>query len=267
MQSSEKNGKAFHLDNPPIVEAIVGIECELPPRLTLAALEERAVESLKGTYPKLQKKMMHQFQIRKDGGGAPEHTFKNEALEALLLRSEDEKQLTQFRRTGYSFNRLAPYPDEGMDAFFHEIQRTWENYCQIAEPIRIRKIGLRMINRLGLPLGAGGSLELDEYLEAGPQMPKLDDRKLSFSGFLNQYQVADQDSTQRANVILANQGVKDGKLTVLLDIEAFDPQPTDSLDWPYVSSVLTSLRGLKNDLFRKTITPSCLKLFSNPAES
>jgi uncharacterized protein (TIGR04255 family) len=261
------NNQNFHLDNPPIVEAIVDIDCELPPNFALAALEGRAAESLKGTYPKLQKKMMHQFQIRKDGDGPPEHTFKNEALEALLFRSEDEKQLTQFRRTGYSFNRLAPYPEEGMDAFFPEIQRTWEDYCQIAEPIRIRKIGLRMINRIGLPLGVGGSLELDEYLEAGPQMPKLEDRKLSFSGFLNKYQVGDQDSTLRASVVLASQGAADGKLTVLLDIDAFDPQPTESFDWPYVSAVLTSLRGLKNDLFRKTPTSSCLKLFSNPAES
>jgi len=139
----------FQLPFPPIVEVIVDIDCELPPAVKISDLEAVAQASLKESYPRLEKRMLQQFQIRKQGEDPPAHSIK-EGLDALLFRSEDGKQLTQFRRLGYSFNRLAPY--EGMDTYLPEIQRTWENYRGIAKPLLIRKIGLRTINRIQLPL-------------------------------------------------------------------------------------------------------------------
>lgn len=237
------------------------IDCELPPAVKLSDLETVAQESLKDSYPKLEKRMLQHFQIRKQGEEPPEHSMK-EGLDAFLFRSEDGKQLTQFRRLGYAFNRLAPY--EGMDTYLPEIQRTWENYCSIAKPLRIRKIGLRTINRIQLPLNPTGDLDLGKYLSTGPQIPKVDGRNFTFTGFLNQHQIADPGTGQQANIILATKEAQGGKLTIILDIDAFDPKPRESLEWAEVGTVLGLLRSLKNDLFRKIVTEECLKLFSNP---
>ncbi len=250
----------FQLPFPPIIEAIVDIDCELPAGTSPGDLESAAQESLCKTYPQLQKRMLQQFQIHKQAEKPPEPRLK-EGLDALLFRSEDGKQLTQFRRSGYSFNRLAPYA--GMDACLPEIQRTWENYRTIAKPLRIRKIGLRTINRIGLPLNPDGGLDLGRYLSTGPQIPKVDGRDFTFTGFLNQHQIVDKRSGQQANIVLATKEVRDGKLVVLLDIDAYDPRPRESLEWVDVSAVVGSLRDLKNDLFRNIVTKECINLFSS----
>jgi uncharacterized protein (TIGR04255 family) len=108
--------------HPPIVEVIVDIDCELPPGVNLADLETSARDSLRDGYPQLQKRLLQQVQIRQQGDAAPEHELRDEGLDTLLFRSADNRQLTQFRRSGYSFNRLAPY--EGMDLYLPEIERT-----------------------------------------------------------------------------------------------------------------------------------------------
>lgn len=251
----------FQLPFPPIVEAIVDIDCELPPAVKLSDLESVAHATLGDRYPRLEKRMLQQFQIRKLGEEPPEHSIK-EGLDAFLLRSEDGKQLTQFRRLGYSFNRLAPY--EGMDSYLPEIKRTWENYCGIAKPLLIRKIGLRTINRIRLPLNPTGDLDLGKYLNTSPQIPKVDGRNFTFTGFLNQHQIADPETGQQANIVLATKEAQDGKLTIILDIDAFDPRPRESLEWAEIGTVLGLLRSLKNDLFRNIVKKPCLKLFSNP---
>lgn len=257
--------RTFQLPFPPIIEAIVDIDCELDPVKHLADLEPAVRQSLQDRYPKVEKRMRHQFQIRKDSEAPPEHVMEDKGLDAILLRSEDGKQLTQFRRNGYSFNRLAPY--EGMDTYLPEIQRTWENYRSLVKPLRIRKIGLRTINRIQIPLNVDGNVDLEHYLRSGPQIPSIEGRELTFTGFLNQHRIADTGSGQHANIILATKEAKDEQLTILLDIDAYDPRPRESLDWVDVVGVVGLLRSLKNDLFRGMVTEECLKLFSAPGSS
>jgi uncharacterized protein (TIGR04255 family) len=257
---ADVESKPFNLKTSPIVEAILDIDCEFPPGLSLPELEASAQESLRATYPQLQKRVLQQVQIRQQGGGPPEHEVLLGGLDRLLFRSEDGKQLTQFRRGGYSFNRLAPY--EGMDAYLGEIQRTWENYCGITQPLRIRKIGLRMINRISLPANAEGGINLHDYLKVGPCLPSIESRDLTFTGFLNQHSLVDKITGHQANLSLATEGGANGNLIVLLDIDVFEFRPLESLDWTKIAPIIHSLRNLKNDLFRNTITKKCLSLFT-----
>lgn len=246
--------------HPPIVEAIVDIDCELPPGVKLEDLEQPARDSLREKYPKVQKRLLQQFQIRQQGEETPEHEFKDGRLDALLFRSEDNLQLTQFRRSGYSFNRLAPY--EGMDAYLPEIERTWENYRAIAHPLRTRKIGLRTINRISVPLDANGGLNLDAYLKTGPRLPTVAGRTLSFTGFLNQHQIIDQGTGHQVNIALAVEGKQEEKLILLLDIDAFDIRPRETLGWSEIASIIQTLRSLKNELFFNILTEECLNLYT-----
>lgn len=248
------------LPNCPIVEAILDIDCDLPPGLSLSDLETPAQESLQAEYPQLQKRMLHQFEIRQQGDTFPEHQVREGGQDALLFRSKDGKQLTQFRRGGYSFNRLAPY--DGMDAYLPEIQRTWENYRSIAHPLRIRKIGLRTINRISLPTNMEGGINLDDYLRVGPRLPLVNGRDLAFTGFLNQHSMLDKTTGHRANLILATESMLESKLVILLDIDAFNILSLEVSEWRTIVPIIHTLRSLKNDLFRNTITDKCLSLFT-----
>jgi len=250
----------FSLPRPPIVEAIVDIDCKLPPDANLASLEGAARDSLKDSYPQLQKRLLQEVKIRQQGDTAPEHELSN-GLAALLFRSADGRQLTQFRRSGYSFNRLAPY--DGMDVYLPEIERTWENYRMIARPLRIGKIGLRTINRIALPLDENGGLDLDAYLKTGPRLPSVNNRALSFTGFLNQHQIVDQATGHQANIVMALEGKNEDNLILLLDIDAFEIRSREALQWSEVATVIQTLRDLKNELFFNILTEKCLNLHTS----
>lgn len=245
---------------PPIVEAIVDIDCELPPGTNLLDQETAARDSLRDTYPQMQKRLLQQIQIRQQSKAAPEHELKDEGLDSLIFRSADNRQLTQFRQSGYSFNRLTPY--EGMDVYLPEIERTWDNYRVITQPLRIGKIGLRTINRIALPLNAEDGLNLEAYLKTGPQLPAVSGRALSFTGFLNQHQIADAGTGHQANITLAVEGKTEGKLILILDIDTFDLRTRETLGWAEIAPVIQSLRSLKNELFFNILTKECLNLYT-----
>ena len=158
----------------------------------------------------------------------------SQELAALRFQSADEKQLVQFRTGGFSFNRLAPY--EGLDSYLYEI-RTWEIFVDLVKPVQIRKIGLRTINQILLPL-ENGSLNLEDYLKTGPRLP--DECELTFIG----HQALDQN---RVDIVLAAQKADEESLTLILDINAFRPCQEA---WETISERIASLRELKNSVFR-----------------
>lgn len=260
--SESNTTEAFKLDCPPIMETVVDIDCDLPHARPLSKIETEATASLRESYPKAEKIFFKQvqFDMQAEDKTPFPHQIK-EGSEALLFRSEDGRQLTQFRTAGYSFNRLAPY--EGLDTYLPEIRRTWENYVAIAHPVSVRKIGLRTINRIHLPLDQHGRLNLGDYLKTDPRLPQVEGRKLSFTGFMHQHQLRDEASGQEAILILASQGQKEGRLNLLLDIHAFDRNTTklNTNNWAGINSVIQSLRGLKNGLFANTLTEKCLNQF------
>jgi len=258
MVSDER--KPSRAPHPPIVEAIVDIDCVLSPRSKLEDLEMSARDSLREKYPLLQRRFLQQFQIHHQGEVKSKNDIEEGSLDALLFRSADNLQLTQFRRTGFSFNRLAPY--HGMNEYFPEIERTWNNYRLIADPLRIGRIGLRMINRIELPLDQSGIVELDSFFKTGPRLPVVEGRSLTFTGFLNQHQIFVKDSGDYADISLAIEGRSEEKISVILDINAFDKRSREELDWEEIEPVLQSLRSLKNQLFFNTLTEECLNLYT-----
>ena len=109
----------FHLENAPIIEAIVDIDCDFELEAHMSAIH--AV--LEDEYPKVLRHMVQEHLLSPQKDTPPEWSVSQE-LAALRFQSADEKQLVQFRTGGFSFNRLAPY--EGLDSYLCEIRRTWE---------------------------------------------------------------------------------------------------------------------------------------------
>ena len=245
----------FHLENAPIIEAIVDIDCELPPDFELEANMSAIHAELEDAYPKVRRHMVQEHLLSPQKDTLPEWNVSQE-LAALRFQSADEKQLVQFRTGGFSFNRLAPY--EGLDSYLYEIRRTWEIFVDLVKPVQIRKIGLRTINQILLPL-ENGSLNLEDYLKTGPRLP--DECELTFIGFLNQHQALEPKNQNRVDIVLAAQKADEESLTLILDINAFRPCQEAPPPWETISERIASLRELKNSVFRNTLTEKCLKLF------
>ncbi len=251
------NAPMLKLASPPIVEAVVDIDCDMPPGLEIKTLESAARDAFQAQYPKFRTQLIQEHQFKQEAGAPPVVSVRS-GVQALRFFQEDEKQLVQVRTQGFSFNRLAPY--SSLDDYLSEIQRTWQVFLRVAAPVRVRLIRLRYINRIRLPLKAG-RVNLDHYLKLGPRLP--DEKKLSFVGFLHQYSAVQVGTKNQANIVLAAEATENNKLPIIFDIEAVASDPIEPEEWSKLQSGIQSLRNLKNMVFEKSLTTRCLKLFQH----
>jgi uncharacterized protein (TIGR04255 family) len=245
----------LHLKNAPIIESILDIDCELAPGFELSAAEEEIRAAIQDHYPKMRHTVLQEHQFSQNAESAPELTIR-QGLQAIQFLTDEEKQIVQFRTGGFSFNRLAPY--SGFDDYLPEIERTWGLFQNLAKPVTIRKIGLRTINRILLPL-ADGKVRLEEYLQTCPRLP--DEERLCFTGFLNHHAAEEIGTGNRVHIVLTTQDAEPAALPLILDIDAFRPCRIEPPPWAVIVEILASLRELKNRVFRHTLTPKCLSLF------
>jgi uncharacterized protein (TIGR04255 family) len=245
------NDPAFNLRTPPIIEAIVDIECDFKHGQDLGALEAPARQRFSGDYPKFRSQFLQElhFQV---SGNEPARSTAHQGLQALQFLKGDERQLVQVRASGYSFNRLAPYTS--FDEYLPEIRRTWDLYRDVASPIQIKSVRLRYINRIHLPL-TEGSVKFDEYLQVGSRPP--DEERLMFRSFLTQYNAVDADTGHQ---VTSQRQEPDG-VPVIFDNGASATLSGDPDSWDRLNETLNALRALKNRVFRNTLTPKCLSLF------
>lgn len=245
----------FKLAKAPIVEAVVDIDCDMPPGFDLAALEGAARERFLSEYSKQRAQLISEAKIEAEADQKPLMSFRH-AIQAFQFLQADEKQLVQVRARGFSFNRLAPYTT--LDDYLPEIERTWELFVGLVLPVQIRAVRLRYVNRIMLPF-AGGRVDLDDYIKLGPRLP--DEEKLLLGGFLNQYIAVETDTKNQVNIVLTAQPPENEKLPIIFDISALSEGTVEPDDWESVRARITSLRTLKNRIFRNTLTDQCLNLF------
>lgn len=251
----------FPLDNAPIIEAVLDIDCDLPPNLNRAQLKEAAKDALSADYPRVQEQHFQQHVVE-FAAGVPKPPTVTHGIAGLQFFAADGLQLVQFRPNGYSFNRLAPYTS--LDDYLPEIERTWRIFVELTRPEQVRKVGLRMINRLPLPL-RDGSLDFAEWLEQPPRPPEPEGSDIGILGFLDQQLAVDRGTGQQFNVIKTSQAPENGCLPVILDIDAFHASSQPVPEWAELRERIESLRSLKNRVFRASLTPQCLLLFSRPS--
>ena len=125
------------LSKPPIVEAVLDIDCDMSPGQDLAALEAPARDAFRDRYPKFRTRFIHEGQIELQRDDLPKFSARR-GIQALQFLHDDEKQLVQVRALGFSFNRLAPYST--LDDYLPEIERTWRLFVSLASPVQIRVV-------------------------------------------------------------------------------------------------------------------------------
>jgi uncharacterized protein (TIGR04255 family) len=245
----------FKLQKAPIIEAVIDIDCDMPPDFDFSKLESPSRDAFQTTYPIFETQFVHEHRIEPVQGGVPKVSQRH-GIQAFRCFSSDKKQLIQVRAQGYSFNRLAPYST--LDDYYPEIKRTWELFQSIGGPLQTRAVRLRYINRVPIPF-SGTNVALSEYFKAGIDSPE--DTELVLTGFLNQRSAVELATGNQINVVIAGEKAEQSVAPVIFDITVAKPIATEPANWIELSKVIESLRNLKNRIFRNTLTDKCLKLF------
>lgn len=241
-----------HLDNAPITEAIIDFRVRLPGAFEILRLKE-AHAQLSADYPTLEEQQVTQQQFEQRLGQPPKLTARSQGVLGYRFRSGDAKSLVQFRRNGFTFNRLKPYPS--WDQVFPEACRLWKIYSTVAHPEEISRIAIRFINRIQLPLP---NLELPDYLTAPPPLPQGVPQSLS--GFLTRVVIQDPETNLAANIVQALEPpLNEQYVSMILDIDVYQ-RDVSQLTLKAVLGQFARLREMKNRIFFGSLTEKALAL-------
>lgn len=243
------------LARPPIVEAVLDIDCDMPSDFNVVSITDRAKAAFSDDYPLGKKGMIQQLQF--GGVGAqPIAVSSAPTLQVLRFFQHDEKQLIQIRADGFSFNRLAPYP--GMDMLKDELRRTWDEFVRLTKPLQVRTVRLRFINRIQLPL-TNGKVDTDDFLQCGPRL--ADEQRLVLVGWLNQNVVVDTRTNSLITTVMSLEPAVADAIPLIFDIRTERNVGLEPNDWLALDACIESLRDLKNMIFKNSLTAKCLALF------
>lgn len=252
----EMSDTKLKLANAPIIEAILDVDCDMPPGQQIALLEKTARNAFRPEYSKFRTAFIQTHQIEAKADQPPQMSVQH-AIQAFQFLSEDEKQIVQLRTQGFSFNRLSPYTS--FDDYLPQIEKAWRLFISVASPIQIRSVRLRYINRILLPLAKNKHIELSHYLKIGPRLP--DEERFTLVGFLDQQTAVETGTGNRVNIILTGQPAENDSAPIIFDIATESVIKAEPKSWDLLLAQIVSLRALKNHIFKNTLTEQCLNLF------
>jgi len=242
-----------HLNNAPIVEAVIELVVTPPPGFQVQrflSLKQRVVKD----YPHSNelKTLVGTIDLKPDGilGAASSPPV----VSGYQYWSSDKLFVAQVRPDLFLFSRLKPYTS--WEHFSAEARRFWQEFKAVAAPLStIKKTGLRFINRLEVPLPA----KTTDYLNCPPKAP--DELNGQITGFLSHIQIHEPESGVGTTIVQFLEPLtKPGVASLILDINAFkyeDLEVEDNKIWKN----LEMLRGAKNRAFFTSITEKSYRMF------
>ncbi len=240
-----------HYTKPSITEALIDLRVELPADVALASLREMH-RSFELDYPTVEEMFVGQAKFQ----GHPSPTASaSQSNVGYRFSSTDQKRILQVRLDGFTFSQLEPY--ETWEVLRDEAKRLWNIYRSTTQPKIIRRVAVRYINRLDLPL-TSGSLDFKDYLQTAPEIsPHLPQ---GLSDYFMQLQIPQQDL--QASLVLNEATLPQAQsdiISVLLDIDLFSEVefPTDS---DAMWNLLEKFHDRKNKVFEACITDKTREL-------
>ncbi len=250
--------KLKRLEKAPVIEALFDFDCDMPTKFSVEGHEDAFKASYVADYPEVRVRFSetHQIQSGKDGE-ASRNTQRT--VDGYQFWNTEKNVLVQTRQQGFSFNKLRPY--NTLDDYLSVIRLNWEKFVEIGQPIQLKTIRMRFINRIELPLTAG-TLELKDYLRICPELP--DDSDLAFTSFYHQHEAVEKETGNVVSIVLATQAAAENHLPLIFDITVSSTKVTEPDDWRGIEQQIATLRLLKNRMFANTLTPTCLSLYQQP---
>jgi len=245
--------KQRHLNNAPILEAIIDFRTKLPStfKVTQFALLK---DLLADSYPVIEENRGFEGELKITMGKGVQQSITDKGLQGFFFKSQDRKNVAQFRQDGFTFSRLKPYTN--WQAVLEDAKRLWALYLKIASPELYTRIAVRYINQLVIPLPIES---FRDYLTAPPAVPE--NLPQSVRSFLTRVTICDEKVNIMANIIQALENVgKADNVAIFLDIDVFKLKESGFKEneiWP----TFEQLHDLKNQIFFDSIQEKTARLF------
>jgi uncharacterized protein (TIGR04255 family) len=199
-------------------------------------------DEIKADYPIRAEVQEAKFQL-----GPAANTSSAQRHIGYKLDSQDDKQITQVRLDTFVFSRLAPY--DRWETFHAEARRLWQIYSGLFTP-KIKRVGVRYINRIDIPSSIPGGVDLDDYFLTAPKItPALPQ---SMSNYFMRLQIP---MSNGVTLVITQTGVPppdQAFVSSLLDIDV--SVQGEKLDESSAWERINSLRDVKNMVFESCIT-------------
>lgn len=243
------------LSSPPILEAIVSIDCQSPESIDIESIIPIAAQRFGEKYPILQRLAASETKFEFPVSTDDETRLLSQGFR--VLDKDPPSLVLHFTEDNFSFNMLRPY--QGLDCYLDSISQSWMFFRDYFKPEIVERIGLRYVNWIELPFTEGRGYPISEYFNLVPPLPE--DGTQSFLGFFQTLRFMCKESGFLTQISFATEEPRDRKLPVLLDIESFTQVKAKPSDFEGFREIIDGLRNLKNKHFYSIVSSKCLELF------
>lgn len=244
------------LSRAPIVEAVIQIKSRAETSWEESGINDEIKSALPEYVKRASMNPVRQeflFTVGKAEGKTtpPSQRFEELGWSGIKCATEDEGRTAVFSRDQFTFNQTSKYL--GWKKFYAEAIRLWKIHQRLASPTEIGRVGMRFINRIGVPKTG---FELNEYLAHGPSMPN--ELPLDFTGFLYRDTLAVPGGIYAMNLVRTIQGADEKnpeESGLIVDIDVFTIQSFTN-DEAILKQRLAEMRWLKNKAFFGIVSES-----------
>ena len=175
------------------------------------------------------------------------------------VKSTDQADIMLVFPDGVAAARLAPYP--GWEHLRARARTAWAEWRRNVTYSALKRIGIRYINRIDVPIKQAEILDIETYLRFAPRVP--DFSKQPLNGFM--VQATRPTDLEHWSVSITSTIMSPAPLinhaSMVLDIDVFRTEQIPGRDadlWDCIDTV----RPLKNAIFEACITDEARKLFA-----
>ncbi len=248
------NGASSQMyQQPPITEAVIGIDFN-------ESIEEAALSGLQnrfsGYYPNHQSVESINFKVEIDAGAGSPKTVSSKEIGHRLSTSDLTELLVLLPKT-FTFSQLAPYP--GWSVFFERFVRDWKIYKRDLGFRSVRRIGVRYINRIDIPI-ENEIVEHEKYLGI---YPNITDKFGPLSAYSVNAEIfmKDLECQLRINSAAVPSPIL-GYASFLIDQDIFREINVPQRDED-ILDLIEKIRLKKNEVFESCITDHARVLFEH----
>ncbi|WP_258239984.1 TIGR04255 family protein [Pseudidiomarina homiensis] len=237
---------------PPIREAI--IELRFNNRLSDEQLKTIKSELVK-VYGIVDEIMGAKFELKVEHKKI--NSYQKSQLERLEFNLEPNLK-ARISKESVSWHRLAPY--DSWEEFSEPMLRLWRIAEDFHDLQKLSRIGVRMVNDIGIPFGDSSAIDLEDFFTVLTRVP--DDFPARPIGFTSHIQSAHDQEKAQSSISVASHRVEATAVHILLNIDVFRIYQ-DGYEGTFaeLQPVLETLRELKNKLFESCITDATRELF------
>lgn len=236
---------------PPITEAVIDIQFETP---VDGELVKRAVSRFTKAYPNEEVLKNIEFQFDVDPENKRAKARFDEKLVINKRTSSDHSEIALLSPAALTISQLAPYP--GWGDFFGRFVRDWKEWKASVGYRKIKRIGVRYINRLDIP-AADGQINMMNYIRLYVHTPDAVGPQEIFGAQVET--TLEDKSVLHINIASMSSPLID-HLSLLLDIDVIRLQDVPQSDADLLAYV-EQARITKNTIFESCITDASRGLF------